>query len=175
LTAPRKAPSPSIFASGHRVPFLDVGAAGRELEEEIGAALRRVVASGWFVLGPELEAFEAEWAAYVGTRGCVGVGNGLDALTLALRAMGVGPGDEVIVPGQTFVATWLAITATGAQPVPVDIDPATADLDPTRLESAITARTRVVVPVHLFGRIAAMDEILAIAGRHGLRALEDAA
>ena len=157
------------------VPFLDVAAANRELEGEIQEALRRVVASGRFVLGREVEAFETEWAAFVGTAGAVGVGNGLDALSLALRAMGVGPGDEVIVPGHTFVATWLAVSAAGARPVPVDIDPATYTLDPDRIEAAITERTRVVIPVHLYGQTASMDEIVAIARRHGLRILEDAA
>jgi dTDP-4-amino-4,6-dideoxygalactose transaminase len=158
-----------------RVSFLDVSAAGLELAGELDEALRRVASSGWFVLGPEVEAFEAEWAAFVGTSGCVGVGNGLDALTLALRAMDVGPGDEVIVPGMTFVATWLAVTATGATPVPVDVDPETSNLDASLLEAAVSPRTRVVVPVHLFGRPASMVAILAIARRHGLRVLEDAA
>ena len=162
-------------ASTRRVPFLDLAAANREVQAEIDDALRRVVASGWFVLGPELEAFEAEWAAFVGTKGCVGVGSGLDALTLALRAMEVGPGDEVIVPGHTFVATWLAVSAVGARPVPVDVNAATCTLDSSRLEAAITGRSRVVIPVHLYGQPASMDEIGAIARRHGLRVLEDAA
>jgi dTDP-4-amino-4,6-dideoxygalactose transaminase len=157
------------------VPFLDVGAATREVQPALDEALARVVAGGWYVLGPEVEAFEAEWAAFVGTRGCVGVGNGLDALTLTLRAMGVGPGDEVIVPGHTFVATWLAVTAAGARPVPVDVDPATGNLAAAGLEAAVTTRTRVVVAVHLYGRLAEVDEIVAIARRRGLRVLEDAA
>jgi dTDP-4-amino-4,6-dideoxygalactose transaminase len=165
----------ALTPAGRRVAFLDVGAATREIQPELDEALTRVMASGWYVLGPEVEAFEAEWAAFVGTRGCVGVGNGLDALTLALRAMGVGPGDEVIVPGYTFVATWLAVTATGARPVPVDVDPATVNMDPYSLDAAITPRTKVVVPVHLYGRLARIDDIIAIARRHGLRVLEDAA
>ena len=159
----------------HLVPYLDLAAANPEVGAEMDEALRRVVARGRFVLGPEVEAFESEWAAFVGTRGAVGVGNGLDALSLALRAMGVGPGDEVIVPGHTFVATWLAVSAVGARPVPVDVDPATYTLDPGRLEAAVTERTRVVVPVHLYGQTASMDEIVAVARRHGLRVLEDAA
>lgn len=159
----------------HRVPFLDVAAANREVQSELDEALALVVAGGWFVLGPEVEAFEAEWAEFVGVRGCVGVGNGLDALSLALRAMGVGPGDEVIVPGHTFVATWMAVTMIGARPVPVDVHPTTFTLDPARLEAAITERTKVVVPVHLYGRPASMDQIMTIARRHGLRVLEDAA
>ena len=157
------------------IPFLDVAAANREVGAELDRAIGRVIVSGRFILGPELDAFESEWARYVGARGCAGVGNGLDALTLALRAMDVGPGDEVIVPGQTFVATWLAVTATGARPVPVDVDPGTANMDPARLEAAITPRTRVVMPVHLFGRLARMAEIAAIARDRGLRILEDAA
>ena len=114
-------------------------------------------------------------AEFVGTLGCVGVGNGLDALTLALRAMGIGPGHEVIVPGHTFVATWLAVTAAGARPVPVDVDHGTANIDVTRLKSALTARTRAVIPVHLYGRAAPMAEILDFARRHNLLVLEDAA
>jgi dTDP-4-amino-4,6-dideoxygalactose transaminase len=157
------------------VPFLDVGAAARELHAELAEALARVAASGWFVLGPEVEAFETEWADYSGTEGCVGVGNGLDALTLALRAMGVGPGDEVIVPGLTFIATWLAVSATGARPVPVDVNSTTYTLDPSMLEAAVTEKTRAVIPVHLYGQIADMDGIMAVARRHGLRVLEDAA
>lgn len=164
----------SVVASAGGVPFLDVAATNRDVQAELDEALRRVVASGWFVLGPEVDAFEAEWATYVGARGCVGVGNGLDALTLALRAMDVGPGDEVIVPGQTFVATWLAVTATGATVVPVDVD-ASGLMNAALVESAVTERTRVILPVHLYGRAVAMDEIMAIARRHGLRVLEDAA
>ncbi len=162
-------------ASEGRVAYLDLASAHREIQPELDEVVHRVIARGWFVLGPEVEAFEAEWAAYVGTRGCVGVGNGLDALTLALRAMDVGPGDEVIVPGHTYVATWLAVSAVGARPVPVDVDPCTYALDPSLIEAAITEHTRVVLPVHLYGQTAAMDEIMAIARRHGLRVLEDAA
>jgi dTDP-3-amino-3,4,6-trideoxy-alpha-D-glucose transaminase len=157
------------------VPFLDVAAANREVGDAIQAAIARVIAGGRFVLGAEVEAFEAEWAAYLAVKGCVGVGNGLDALTLALRAMGVGPGDEVIVPGQTFVATWMAVTATGARPVPVDVEPETANMDPRLIEAAITPRTRVVVPVHLYGRTAGLDAIMAVARRNRLLVLEDAA
>jgi dTDP-4-amino-4,6-dideoxygalactose transaminase len=152
-----------------------VAAGNREVGAGLDRAIARVIASGRFILGPELEAFESEWAHYAGAKGCVGVGNGLDALTLALRAMDVGPGDDVAVPGQTFVATWLAVTATGARPVPVDVDPDTANMDPALLEAAITPRMKAVVPVHLFGRLAPMAEIAAIARRHGLRVLEDAA
>jgi dTDP-4-amino-4,6-dideoxygalactose transaminase len=172
---PSASTASSASAARPDVPFLDVGAASRELEASLQAALLRVAAGGWYVLGPEVKAFEAEWAAYVDATGCVGVGNGLDALTLALRAMNVGPGDEVIVPGHTFVATWLAVTAAGATPVPVDVDAITFTLDPARLEAAVTARTRVIIPVHLYGQPASMDEVLAVARRNGLRVLEDAA
>jgi dTDP-4-amino-4,6-dideoxygalactose transaminase len=157
------------------IPFLDVAAANAEAAVEIGEAVARVIARGRFILGREVEAFESEWARYVGAAGCVGVGNGLDALTLALKAMNVGPGDEVIVPGHTFVATWLAVTAVGARPVPVDIDPATYTLDPALIEKAITARTRVVIPVHLYGQPAEMEQLAEVARRYGLLILEDAA
>ena len=158
-----------------KVPFLDLQSPHRELREELEAANRRVLDSGWFILGPELEAFEAEFAAYCGARHCVGVGNGLEALHLILRGYSIGPGDEVIVPAHTFIATWLAVSYAGAKPVPVEVDPATANLDPTRIEAAVTARTRAILPVHLYGRPAAMEEIGAIAARHGLKVIEDAA
>jgi dTDP-3-amino-3,4,6-trideoxy-alpha-D-glucose transaminase len=157
------------------IPVLDVGAATRELRAELDAACRRVLDGGWYVLGPEVEAFEREYAEYCGTRHCVSVGNGLDALCLLLRAVGIGPGDEVIVPGHTFIATWLAVSAAGATPVAVDVDDATANLDPARLESAVTPRTAAVIPVHLYGQPAAMDAVTAVARRHGLKVFEDAA
>jgi len=157
------------------IPFLDLGAAYRELQPQIDAAVARVLASGWYILGPEVEAFEAEWAAYCGARHAVGLANGLDALTLALRALDIGPGDEVIVPSNTYIATWLAVSAVGAVPVPVEPDPATHNIDPARIEAAITARTRALLPVHLYGQPADMDPILEIARRHRLRVIEDAA
>jgi dTDP-4-amino-4,6-dideoxygalactose transaminase len=157
------------------VPFLDLRAATDELRAEIDAAVGRVVGSGWYILGAEVEAFERAFAAYVGARHCVGVGNGLDALHLALRARGVGPGDEVIVPSNTYIATWLAASWAGARPVPVEPDPRTYNLDPERLEAAITPRTRAVVPVHLYGQPADMGPILEVARRRGLFVLEDAA
>lgn len=157
------------------VPFLDLRAAYRELKAEIDAAVARVLDSGWYILGQEVEAFEAEYAAYCGAQHCVGVANGLDALHLALLAMEVGPGDEVIVPSNTYIATWLAVSQCGATPVPVEPDPATYNLDPQRIEAAITPRTKVILPVHLYGLPADLDPILAIAQRHGLRVLEDAA
>jgi dTDP-4-amino-4,6-dideoxygalactose transaminase len=157
------------------VPFADLKAPHAELREELDAAWRRVMDSGWVVLGPEVEAFETEFAYYCGTKYCVGVANGLDALQLVLEAWGIGPGDEVIVPSNTYVATWLAVTHVGATPVPVEPDPATSNIDPARLEAAITPRTRALLPVHLYGQTADMDPLLAVAKAHGLRVLEDAA
>ena len=158
-----------------KIPFLDLGAAYRELKPEIDTALSRVLESSWYILGPEVEAFETEWAAYCDAKHAVGLANGLDALTLALRALDIGPGDEVIVPSNTYIATWLAVTGVGATPVPVEPDVATHNIDAARIEAAITSRTRVLLPVHLYGQPANMDPILDIAKRHGLRVLEDAA
>jgi dTDP-4-amino-4,6-dideoxygalactose transaminase len=158
-----------------RVPFLDLRAPYLELQSEIDGAMLRVADSGWFLLGDELRAFEDEFARYVGVKHCVGVANGLDALFLSLQALGVGPGDEVIVPSNTYIATWLAVTMAGARPVPVEPDPETYNVDPQRIESAITRRTRAILPVHLYGLAADMEAIRDIAARHGLVVLEDAA
>ena len=130
------------------IRFLDLRAIHATIEPELQAAAARVVSSGWYVGGPEVEAFEAEWAAYVGADHCVSVGNGLDALTLTLRALGIGAGDEVVVPSHTFVATWLAVAATGATPVPAEVDPDTYNLT----AYSVTPRTRAVLPVHLYGQ-----------------------
>ena len=157
------------------IPFLDLKGPYLELKEELDEAIARVVSSGWFVGGPEVDAFEAEYAAYCGATHCVGVANGLDALHLALRAMDVGPGDEVIVPSNTYIATWLAVSQCGATPVPVEPDARTCNIDPALIEAAITPATRVILPVHLYGQPADMAAILAIARRHGLRVLEDGA
>ena len=157
------------------VKFLDLKAAYVELQDEIDAAVARVLASGQYIGGPEVAAFEREFAAYCDAAHCVGVGNGLDALHLALRAMDVGPGDEVIVSSNTYIATWLAVTMAGATPVPVEPDPATHNLDPARVAAAITPRTRVILPTHLYGQPADLDALLTIARDHGLRLLEDAA
>jgi len=157
------------------IPFLELGASYRELKPEIDAAVSGVLESGWYILGPEVEAFEAEWAAYCDAKHAVGLANGLDALTLALRALAIGPGDEVIVPSNTYIATWLAVSGVGATPVPVEPDQATHNIDPARIEAAITSRTRALLPVHLYGQPADMDPILNIAKRHGLRVIEDAA
>jgi len=157
------------------IPFLDLGAAYRELKTEIDAAIHRVLDSGWYILGQEVEAFEAEWAAYCGASHAVCLANGLDALTLALRALDIGAGHEVIVPSNTYIATWLAVTAVGARPVPVEPDPATHNLDLARIESAITRATRAILPVHLYGQPADLDPIILLARRHGLAVVEDAA
>ncbi len=156
-------------------PFLDLGAAYHELKPDIDAAVSRVIESGWYILGPEVDAFEADWAAYCEADHAVGLANGLDALTLALRALDIGPGDEVIVPSNTYIATWLAVSGVGATLVPVEPDPATHNIDPARIEAAITPRTRALLPVHLYGQPADLDPILDIARRHGLRVIEDAA
>lgn len=157
------------------IPFLDVGATYRELKGDIDAAVGRVLASGWYVLGPEVETFEKAFAVWTGAGHCVGVANGLDAIALALRSVGVTTGDEVIVPANTYIATWLAVTQIGAVPVPVDPDPNTRCLDPRRAEAAITDRTKAVLPVHLYGHPADMSAFREIGRRRGVRIVEDAA
>ena len=157
------------------VLFLDLAAAYRELAVEIDAAVTRVTASGWYIGGEEVAQFERSFAAYCGAAHCVGVGNGLDALQLALRACGVGPGDEVIVASNSYIATLLAVSNVGATPVPVEPDPATHNLDPTRIEAAITAKTKAILPTHLYGQPADLDPIRAIAQTHGLKLVDDAA
>ncbi len=157
------------------IPFLDLKAAYLELKPEIDAAVARVLDSGWYILGGEVEAFEREFAEHCGAQNCIGVGNGLDALVLALRALDVGPGDEVIVPSNTYIATWLAVSQCGATPVPVEPDEATYNIDPARIAEKITERTKVVLPVHLYGQPADLDAILDIARRHDLKVIEDAA
>jgi dTDP-4-amino-4,6-dideoxygalactose transaminase len=150
----------------HGVPFLDLRGAYLELQQEIDEAVRRVTASGWYVGGAEVEAFEAQFARYCGARHCVGVANGLEALQLALAALGVGPGDEVIVASNTFIATLLAVTATGARPVLVEPDAATHNLDPERVEAAITKRTKVLLPTHLYGQPAGAKRHLPNVSKH---------
>ena len=158
------------------IPFLDAGQAYLELRQEIDEAVGRVLRSGRYILGEEVEAFEAEFAAYCGAGHCISCASGLDALHLALRAYGIGPGDEVIVPAHTFIATWLAVTFAGARPVAVDADAGAAYTIPlTGIEAAITPRTRAILPVHLYGRPADMDPIMRVAARHGLKVIEDAA
>ena len=162
-------------ASGVLVPFLDVRAATAELRAELDEAIARVLDSGWFLLGGELAAFEAAWAAYAGSEHCVAVGSGLDALRLGLEAHGIGPGDEVLVPGQTFIATWLAVSATGAQPVPVDVHPGHHSMDPAAAAAAVGERTAAILPVDLYGHPADHVALGALAERHGLLLFDDAA
>ncbi len=157
------------------IPILELRPTYDELKEELDSAYRRVMDSGWYLLGAETEAFEAEFASYVGTKHCVTVANGLDAIRIALEAYGIGPGDEVIVPAHTFIATWLAVSNTGATPVGVDVRPDTANLNVDLLEAALTPRTKAVIPVHLYGQPADMDPIRAFATRHNLVVIEDAA
>jgi dTDP-3-amino-3,4,6-trideoxy-alpha-D-glucose transaminase len=157
------------------VPFLDLRAAASELADELDAAARRVLASGWYLLGPELEAFEQEWATYNGVAHAVGVGSGLDALTLTLRALDVGPGDEVIVPSHTFIATWLAVSSVGATVVPVEPDESTFVVSAEAVGAAIGPRTAAIVPVHLYGRPVDVAGICEVAGRAGVPVLFDAA
>lgn len=157
------------------IPFLDLGAAYREIQTELEVAILDSLRAGWYIGGKDVEAFEQDFAAYTATRHCVSLANGLDALHLALLALDIGPGDEVIVPSNTYIATWLAVSQAGATPVPVEPVESTFNLDPQRVEAAITPRTRAILPVHLYGQPADLDPILAIARKHGLRVLEDAA
>lgn len=158
-----------------KTPFLDLQIAYLEMQEDLNSAVRRVMSSGWYILGPEVEAFENEFAAYCGVRHCIGVSNGLDALELILRGYGIGAGDEVIVPANTFIATWLAVSRTGALPVPVEPDEPTYTIPADEVEKAISPRTRAVMPVHLYGQPADMEPICEVARRHGLKIIEDAA
>jgi dTDP-3-amino-3,4,6-trideoxy-alpha-D-glucose transaminase len=157
------------------VPFVDLGPSQREIAAELEAAISRVIASGHYLLGEELERFEHEFAAYCEAAHCVGVGSGLSAIELALRARGIGSGDEVIVPAYTFIATWLAVSGVGAEPVPVDVKESTYNVDAEQVAAAITPRTAAIVPVHLRGEPADMDAIGELADAHGLAVIEDAA
>jgi dTDP-4-amino-4,6-dideoxygalactose transaminase len=158
-----------------QIPFLDLRALYLELKDELDAAYHRVMDSGWYILGKEVESFEKEFADYCGVNYCIGVGNGLDALHLILRAMDIGPGDEVIVPSNTFIATWLAVTYTGATPVPVEPDEKTYNINPELISEAITPKTKAIMPVHLYGQPADMEPILEIASKYNLKVIEDAA
>ncbi|MGH9928643.1 MAG: DegT/DnrJ/EryC1/StrS family aminotransferase [Pyrinomonadaceae bacterium] len=157
------------------VPFLDLKAAYTELKDDLDRAYQRVMESGSFILGPEVAAFETEFAEFCEAKYCLGVANGLDALHLILRALAIGAGDEVIVPSNTYIATWLAVSYAGATPVPVEPDERTYNLDPARLEAAITQRTKAIIPVHLYGQPADMDPINEIAAPYGIKVVEDAA
>jgi dTDP-4-amino-4,6-dideoxygalactose transaminase len=156
------------------IAFLDLKKLHQTISEELNEAFRRVMAAGTYILGPEVEAFEDEFASYCGSKYAIGVANGLDALHLILRAHEIGPGDEVIVPSNTFIATWLAVSYVGAEIVPVEPD-ATHNIDPAKIEAVITKRTKAIIAVHLYGLPASMDEINQIADKHGLLVFEDAA
>lgn len=157
------------------IPFLDLKAGYLELKMELDEAYHRVMNSGWYLLGKELEAFETEFAEYVGVQYCVGVGNGLEALELLLCAYNIGPGDEVIVPSNTYIATWLAVSYVGATPIPVEPVLTTYNIDPSLIEAKITKKTKGIIPVHLYGQPCEMDAISAIAKKYNLVVIEDAA
>jgi len=157
------------------ISFLNLQALYREIGEEIESAMLRSLRSGIYIGGAEVERFERRFADYCGAGHCVGVANGLEALRLSLVALRIGPGDEVIVPSNTFVATWLAVTQCGATCVPVEPDPDSFNIDPDRIAAAITDRTRAIIPVHLYGQPADLDSILAMAREHGIAVIEDAA
>ena len=158
-----------------RVPFVDLQAQYRTIADEINTAIHSVLERTAFILGEEVALLETEFAEFIGVKQAIGVGSGLAALELALRACGIGPGDEVITAANTFIATVLAISAVGAQPVLVDVEPTTYNMDPAALSAAITPRTRAIIPVHLYGQPADLDSILAIAKHHDLLVIEDAA
>jgi dTDP-4-amino-4,6-dideoxygalactose transaminase len=157
------------------IPFLDLKSQYIDLKEELDAAYHRVMESGWYILGKEVDAFEKEFAAYCGVKRCIGVGNGLEALHLILRACGIGEGDEVIVPANTYIATWLAVSYAGAIPVPVEPDEKTCNINPQLIEKAVSKKTRAIIPVHLYGQPADMDQITDIAKKNDLKVIEDAA
>ena len=158
-----------------KVPFLDLTAVYKELKDEVDDAINRVLSSGLYILGPEVEKFEEKFARYCSSKHCIGVANGLDALELSLRAAKIGPSDEVIVPTNTFVATWIAVSRVGGTIVPVEPDPNTYNIDPNRIEDAISDKTRAIIPVHLYGQPADMKLILNVARQHNLFVIEDAA
>ncbi len=158
-----------------KVPFLDLGATYRELKDDLDAGYQRVMSSGWYLLGGELDRFERAYSSYCGSADTVGVASGLDALVLALRAMDVGPGDEVIVPSNTYIATWLAVSAVGATPVPVEPNAETHLIEASAIVGALTDKTAAVIPVHLYGLPADMASILEVARSSGIKVLCDAA
>ena len=157
------------------IQFLDLKSIQLKQAEELKAAFSRVLESGWYILGEEVKKFEKEYAAYCDARECVGVANGLDALILALKALDIGTGDEVLVPSNTYIATWLAVSHVGATPVPVEPVVGTANMDPALLEAALTSKTKAIMPVHLYGQPAEMAAIIAFARKHGLKVIEDGA
>lgn len=157
------------------IPFLDMKPHYLEIKDELDEVYQRVMDSGWYILGGELDSFEEEFATYVGCKHCIGVGNGLEALQLVLMGSEIGAGDEVIVPANTYIASWLAISYTGARPVPVEPDPRTYNINPQGIEGSITPRTKAIMPVHLYGQPAEMEIIWQIAEKHRLTIIEDAA
>jgi dTDP-4-amino-4,6-dideoxygalactose transaminase len=156
-----------------QVPFLAFQGQHIPIREEIMSAIGRVYDSYWYVLGEEVTQFEKDYASFNQVKHAVGVANGLDALVLALRTLGIGPGDEVIVPSNTYIATWLAVTQVGAIPVPVEPELATSNIDPTLIAAAITPRTRAIMPVHLYGQACRMTEIMSLAKQYDLYVVED--
>lgn len=157
------------------IPFLNLKAVYSEIKEELDIAYKRVMESGWYILGEEVSAFESEFAKYCDVKHCVGTANGLEALFLVLKAWDIGPKDEVVVPSNTYIATWLAISQTGAIPVPVEPNEQTHNINPEKIQEALTERTKAILPVHLYGQPAHMDEISKIAKKNGLKILEDVA
>ncbi len=157
------------------IPFLDMRSPYQELRKELDSAYQRVMDSGWYILGDEVEAFEEEFAAYTGAKHCIGVGNGLEALQLILMSYNIGAGDEVIVPANTYIASWLAVSYSGAKPVPVEPNLSTYNIDPYRIETAITKNTKAIMPVHLYGQAVEIEEICELAKKYDLKVVEDAA
>ena len=157
------------------IKFLELKKVNERFREEMGAAVKRVLDSGWYLLGKEVDAFEQEFAAYCGTKHCVGVANGLDALSLIIKAYGFGPGDEIVVPANTFIATLLAVSASGCTPVLVEPDWNTRLIDVNRIEAAVTSRTKAIMVVHLYGRVVEMEKVWEVARRHNLKVIEDSA
>lgn len=158
-----------------KIPFLDMKSPYLELKEKLDEAYFRIMHSGWYILGEEVDAFEEEFAEYCTAKYCIGVGNGLEALHLILRAYGIGSGDEVIVPANTYIATWLAISYAGASPVPVEPDEENFNINPELIEASITDHTKAIIPVHLYGQPCDMDSINKIAKKYKLKVVEDAA
>jgi dTDP-4-amino-4,6-dideoxygalactose transaminase len=155
------------------IPFLSFNDINKSIKEDLKNEFDRFIDDGWYVLGNKLKTFESEFASYSGTAFCSGVGNGLDALIIALKALGVGPCDEVIVPSNTYIATWLAVSYVGATPVPVEPRIETYNINPEEIEKKITSKTKVILPVHLYGQACEMNDILSIANKHGLFVIED--
>lgn len=156
-------------------PFVDLTPSHQEVHAEMLEAYNRVLASGWFICGPEVEAFESEFATYCGSKHCVGVSNGLDALVMILRSLEIGPGDEVIVPANSFIATALAVSEVGAKPIFADVVPSTFNIDPLECQRLLSRRTRAVIAVHLYGQLAEMAQLTRFCASNGLLLIEDAA